>query len=210
MAVHTRPDLAYSVGKLSRYMSCPTADHLQLAYGVLRYVAGSVDVGITLGGKPNETLKGYCDADYAADKDSGKSTSGYVFTLHGGAISWSSRLQSVVAVSTTESEYLAAGAAVKEALWLTKLMSTLRVDVQPVDIFCDNMGTIAILKNPIASQRSKHIAVHHHFARERVARGEVAFHYIPTANQVADVMTYSRSEGAPGGACKALQSPPCC
>ena len=133
---------------------------------------------------------GYCDADFAADLDTRRSTTGYVFLLGGGAISWSSRRQQTVAASTCEAEYMAAAAAAKEALWLRKLSDDLQLGVTAaIPILADNQGAIQLLKNPISSARSKHIDVLYHFARERVARGEVAFRYVRTALNVADSLT---------------------
>ncbi|KAJ9532540.1 hypothetical protein QJQ45_010573 [Haematococcus lacustris] len=123
------------------------------------------------------------------DKDTARSTTGYVFTLHGAAISWSSRLQPTVAMSTAEAEYMAASGAVKEAVWLRKLMQDLGLPGTCVNIMCDNQAALQLLNNPMASARSKHISVHHHFARERAARGEVMFTYCSTSEMVADVMT---------------------
>ena len=187
IAVCSRPDITQAVGALSRYMAKPTTVHWNLARGVVQYLGTTVDYGITFGGGTG--LLGYCDSDFAGDKDTRRSTTGYVFVFNGGAISWSSRLQPTVAVSTAEAEYMSAGAAVKEALWLRKLMSDLQIPVSPVNILCDNQAALALLKNPITSARSKHIDVLHHFARERVARKEVEFSYCESAKMVADCMT---------------------
>jgi hypothetical protein len=184
----TRPDLAQAVGALARYMSQPTVDHWQVAKGVLRYVAGTADHGIVYS-REASGLVGFCDADFAGDIDSRRSTTGYAFCLFGGAISWNSRLQPTVAVSTVEAEYMSAAAAVKEALWLGRLLAELGVSVQPLRVYCDNQGAIKLLKHPIASQRSKHIDVLYHFAREKVMSGEVEFVYISTADMVADIFT---------------------
>jgi hypothetical protein len=104
-------------------------------------------------------------------------------------VSWSSRLQPTVAASTTEAEYMAAAHAVKEALWLRKLMTDLDRPNSSIKIFCDNQATIALLNNPVTSARSKHIDVLHHFARERVPRKEVTFTYCKSVDNVADCMT---------------------
>jgi hypothetical protein len=114
--VCTHPDIAQAVGVLAHYMAAPTIVHWEVALGVVRYLVGTADYGLTFGGS-SETLVGYCDADYAGDLDSKRSTTGYVFLMFGGAMSWSSRLQPTVAVSTVEAEYLSAGQAMKEALW---------------------------------------------------------------------------------------------
>ena len=127
LSICTRPDIAQAVGALARYMAHPTIDHWTAAKIVLRYLAGTPNVGITFGaGTPG--LLTFCDADYAGDIDTRRSTSGYVFILNGGAISWASRLQPNVAASTTESEYIAA--AIKEGLWLRKLFQDLGLNHQ--------------------------------------------------------------------------------
>ena len=184
----TRPDIAQAVGALARYMAVPTTAHWTAAKTVVRYLAGTPDMGITFGASA-PSLQAYCDADYAGDTDSRKSTTGYVFILNGGAISWASRLQPTVASSTTEAEYIAAATTVKEALWLRKLLPALGLTPGTIPIQADNQGSMKLLKNPITSNRSKHIDVAHHFARECVARGEVSFTYIPTADMVADALT---------------------
>ncbi len=188
LSVCTRPDIAQSVGALARYSSAPKTPHWRAAKGVLRYLAGTPALGITFGAG-QRGLQGYADADYAGDHDTRRSTTGYVFTLHGGAIAWSSRLQPTVAASTTEAEYMAASYATKEALWLKKLMADLHVPVQAVKIAGDNQGALKLVKHPIASVRSKHIDVMHHFVRERVARGEVRFDFLQTGAMIADCLT---------------------
>ena len=192
LSVCTRPDISQAVGALSRYMATPTEAHWQAAKAVVRYIAGTTDCGITFNKRSG--LLAYCDADFAGDLDSRRSTTGYVFTLSGGIISWSSRLQPTVAASTTEAEYMAAAAAVKEALWLRVLMADFGKPIETLLINCDNQGAIRLLKNPIASARSKHIDVIYHFARERVARKEVAFQYCRTDENIADIMTKALPE----------------
>lgn len=194
LSVTSRPDIAYTVGALSRYMAKPTMQHWQAAKGLLRYLAGTANYGITFGAAADASLKAYCDADYAGDVDTRRSTTGYVFVLNGGAISWSSKRQQTVAASTTEAEYMAAAAAVKEGLWLRKLLASLDLGIGTVTIMADNQSAIKLLKNPISSVRSKHIDVMHHFARERVQRQEVAFRYTQTANMLADMLTKPVSE----------------
>ncbi|KAJ9529713.1 hypothetical protein QJQ45_014482 [Haematococcus lacustris] len=183
----TRPDITYAVGALARYMSAPTQQHWTAARAILSYLKGTADQGLVFG--EASELQGYCDADYAGDKDTARSTTGYVFAMNGAAISWSSRLQPTVAMSTAEAEYMAASSAVKEGLWLRKLMQDLQLPGDCTSILCDNQAALQLLHNPIASARAKHINVHHHFARERVARGEVSFSYCSTASMVADIMT---------------------
>ncbi|KAJ9529095.1 hypothetical protein QJQ45_007775 [Haematococcus lacustris] len=183
----TRPDIAFAVGALARHMSAPTKQHWLAVCSVLCYLKGTADQGLLFGGVSG--LQGFSDADYAGDKDTARSTTGYIFTLNGGAISWSSRLQPTVAMSTAEAEYMAASSAAKEALWLRKLMRDLQLDASCVHLGCDNQAAIQLLHNPMATSRAKHIDVHHHFVRERISRGEVAFHYCHTSSMLADILT---------------------
>jgi hypothetical protein len=188
LATTVRPDISYPVGVLSKYMSCPTVTHWKAARGVLRYLAGTSRVGITYGAAP-AVLHGYCDADYGREVDTRRSTTGYVYTIAGGAFSWSSKRQPTVAASTTEAEYMAASAAAKEALWLRKLLAEMGEPVGTVSVSCDSNGALALLHNPVTSERSKHIDVHHHFVRERVALGQVCCRYVNPAVNPADMFT---------------------
>lgn len=188
LTVTTRPDIAFPVGVLSRFMAKPTKEHWHAAKAVLRYLSDSASFGITFHGT-DTALIGFCDADYAADTDTRKSTTGFVFIFNGGAITWSSKRQPTVAASTTEAEYMAAASATKEALWLRKLLFDLRVNTGPLEIFSDNQGALKLLRNPISSLRTKHIDVAHHFARERIMRGEVSFNFVATTKMIADAFT---------------------
>lgn len=168
----------------------------RLRKGVRRYLVSTARYGLVYGqGSTAAGVLGYCDSDYAGCPDSARSTTGYVFTLGGAAVSWQSRLQPTVAASTQEAEYMAAAAAVKEALWLRQLLQyDFEVDVGALHLRCDNQAALQLLKNPVISQRSKHISVHYHLTRERVAMGEVEFSYVESARNVADCMTKALPE----------------
>ncbi|KAJ9531333.1 hypothetical protein QJQ45_006779 [Haematococcus lacustris] len=153
------------------------------ATGLLRYLKRTAAWGLVYSSSNSSQLQGYADADYAGDPDSMRSTSGTVFVLNGAAISWRSQLQ------TTEAETQAAAAATKEALFLRKVLHHLGASCDPIPIFCDNQGAVALIKNPVESSRSRHIAVAHHLARERQARGEVVFTHCPSTEMVADALT---------------------
>ncbi len=185
----SRPDIAYAAGVLARFLAQPTTTHWTAAKGVARYIAGTANAGLVYGGDSRLIMEGYCDADYAGDPDTRRSTTGYVFLMGGAAISWSSKRQPIVTASTMEAEYVAAAAAVKEALWLRKLRADLRLSTEPPTINGDNQSTLKLLRNPIATQRSKHIDVAYKFARERVARGELAFKYVNSSDMLADCLT---------------------
>lgn len=188
-AVSTRPDISLSVGVLSRFMADPKEEHWLAAKGVVRYLAGTADKGIVYSAGSNRALHGYGDADHGGCEDTRRSTTGYVFLHAGGAISWSSKRQPTVSTSTGEAEYVAAGAATKEALWLRHLSRVLQLGADCVTLFADNQSAIMMINNPVVSARTKHIDIAHHFVRERVARGEVKFHHCRTEDMVADCLT---------------------
>jgi hypothetical protein len=191
LSICSRPDIAQAVGVLTRYMAKPAETHWTAALQVLRYLTGTRHDGITYGLNPDDII-GYCDADFAGDLDTRRSTTGYIFRMFGGAISWSSRLQVTVAASTTEAEYMAASAACKEALWLRSMYKELGMNSVKVDtmlVYGDNQAALKILKNAIVSQRSKHIDVMYHFTRQHIERGVIEFQYIRTDSMVADCLT---------------------
>ncbi|KAJ9507247.1 hypothetical protein QJQ45_006215 [Haematococcus lacustris] len=185
----TRPDIAFAVGQLSRFMQAPTQQHQQVAFGLLRYLKRTAEMGLVYSRSSSPQLQGYVDADYAGDPDSMRSTTGSVFVLNGAAVTWRSKLQTTVAASTTEAEYQAAAAGTKEALFLRKLLHELDAGCDPIPILCDNQGAVALIKNPVESHRSRHTAVAHHISRERMVRGEVVFSHCPSAEMVADALT---------------------
>lgn len=189
LAVYTRPDLSKAVNSLARYISCPTIAHWQAALGIVRYLAGTTDLGIFYQRSDVSILHGYCDSDFAADVDTRRSTTAFAFILHGGAVSWGSLTQKTVAASTVEAEFMAISAAVKEALWLQKLMRSLGQEIMPLQIYSDSQGAIALAKGEAISARSKHIAVHYFFSRDRISRGEISLDYVSTGEMAADVLT---------------------
>ncbi|GIL42120.1 hypothetical protein Vafri_142 [Volvox africanus] len=139
-------------------------------------------------------MAGYSDSDWAGDPATRRSTTGYVFTLGGAAISWNSQLQRTVAASSVEAEYQATSAAVREALWLRKLAGELGLGSDAIEIRTDSQGAMSLGNNPITSARSKHIDVQHNLVRERVSRREVALSYCSTEDMVADVLTKALGE----------------
>jgi hypothetical protein len=167
---------------------------MQAALGVLRYLSGTSTLGLKYGpssssADTDRAITGFCDSDYANCVNTRRSVTGFEFGYKGTAISWQSKLQPTVARSTTEAEYMAAAAAIAEALWLKKLFAEFGVPARPMLIFSDSQGALAVLKNPGGSGRTKHIDVMHHFARERVMRGDVTMEYISTDRNVADILT---------------------
>ena len=186
--VATRPDLGYAVGALCRYMSNPSPSHWCAAKRVLRYLAGTIHHALTYG-RGNMELVGYTDADFAAPPTR-HSTSGYLFILNGGAVSWASKRQKSVATSTTEAEYMALALGTKEAIWLRRLLGELgMVSYSPTLLLVDNQSCIKLAKNPENHQLTKHIDTQYHFIREEVERQIVRVEFCPTKAMAADFLT---------------------
>jgi hypothetical protein len=144
---------------------------------------------LCLGGK-DVSLRGYCDADWGGDANERRSTTGYVFFVGVGAISWNCKRQPTIALSTMEAEYMATSQCTKEAIWLKKLMADVGlVQVGATTIMCDNQGCIALAKNPTHHSHTKHIDIQHHFIREKLESGEIGLKYCATQDMVADVLT---------------------
>jgi hypothetical protein len=162
----TRPDIAYAIGKLSKFCNNPGPEHWTAAKRVLRYLKGTKHYGIKYTGTSGyPTLEGYADADWAGNKENSKSTSGYVFLLAGGAISWRSRLQTLVALSSTEAEYVALAEAGQETQWLRQMLEDLNFpQTEPTRMWQDNQGCIALVKGQ-GSSRTKHINIKYHYAQ---------------------------------------------
>ena len=165
----TRPDIAYAVSTIAKFCHQPTEMHMRAAKHVLRYLKQTRDLNFTYVKESPEAIIGYSDADSAGDVQDRCSTSGNVFLLGGGAITWSSRKQSSVALSTVEAEYMALSVATLEAVWLRHLQEELRVtETGPTLIYEDNQGAISMAKNPVFHMRTKHVQIRYHFVREAV------------------------------------------
>ncbi|KAG8472744.1 hypothetical protein CXB51_034629 [Gossypium anomalum] len=157
---------------------------------ILRYLRGTTDVCLQFG-RTEDGVIGYVDADFAGDLDRRRSLTGYVFTIGGCAISWKATLQTTVALSTTEAEYMAITEACKEAIWLKGLFSELNEDLQISTVFCDSQSAIFLTKDQMFHERTKHIDVRYHFVRDIIARGDIVVSKISTHENPADMMTKS-------------------
>ncbi|KAH9740957.1 hypothetical protein KPL70_002426 [Citrus sinensis] len=184
----TRPDIAQAVGAISRYMANPGGEHWIAVKRIMRYIRRTSDVALCYGGL-KFTVRGYVDSDFAGDLDKIKSTTGYVFTLAGAAVSWVLKLQTIVALSTTEAEYMAATQACKEAIWIQRLLEELGHKQQKIRVFCDSQSALHIARNRSFHSRTKHIGVQYHFVREVVEDRSVDLQKIHTKENLADVLT---------------------
>lgn len=136
------------------------------------------------------TLSGYTDSDWAGSVDDRKSTAGYVFSLGSGAITWASKKQQAVALSSTEAEYRGAVKASCEAVWLRRMLADMHVSqAGPTPLFCDNQGVLKLAKNPVFHERTKHVETHCHYIRQLVEDGSIQLLYVPTTEQPADIFT---------------------
>jgi len=185
----TRPDLAHSIQQISQHNQKPTISHLKAARQGLRYLNGTRETGITYHGDQGLKLEAWSDASWGAEEGR-ESVSGFVFTLAGGAVSWSSKKQSSVALSSTESEYMALLHALKEQIWIKRLLSEMgyNIDNQNV-LYTDSQSAIALAQNPEHHARTKHIDIQYHFVRNCVEDGSLKLEYCSTENMVADGLT---------------------
>ena len=189
-ACATRPDIAQAVGAVAKFCSKPTEAHLTAVKRILKYLKGSASLALKYQKLEANPLIGYCDADWAGDRDDRHSTSGTIFLMAGGPISWFSKKQAIVALSTSEAEYVALCAATQEAVWLRRLLADLKVTTSgPTLLMEDNQGAIAISKNPTVHARTKHIDIRYHYVREAVQDGIIDLRYCPTDQMIADLMT---------------------
>ena len=190
LSIGTRPDITYAVSNLARYCARPTKEHWLAIKRIIRYLIGTLDCGLFYCKDGSKKCIGFSDADWGGDINDRKSTSGYLFQISGAAVSWRSKKQTCVALSTAEAEYMALASAAQEAIWLRQLTADLN-SRQPgaTIIFEDNQSAISMAKNPQFHGRTKHIGIKYHFIREQVNSGTVELRYCCTGEMVADMLT---------------------
>ncbi|CAM8991569.1 unnamed protein product [Rhodiola kirilowii] len=186
----SRPDLMFAVSKLSRYMAMPSEQHMHAAKKVLRYLKGTTSLGLLYKKGDEKELIAFTDSDYAGDVDDRRSTSGYAFILSGAVVAWTSKKQPVVALSTTEAEFIAAALCACQCVWMRNILEQFGLPQrQGTIIMCDNSSTIKLCKNPVLHGRSKHIDIKFHFLRDLTKSGAVQLSYCKSEYQIADIMT---------------------
>eukprot|EP00253_Pinus_taeda_P031084 PITA_31084 len=170
----TRPDIMHAVSLISRFMERPKETHWPAAKRILRYVNGTKGFGILYSSSETFRLTGYTESDWAGSVDDRKSTSGYVFHMGSRAISWASKKQPVVALSTAEVEYVATTTAACQAVWLRRVLRDLCHEQENgTTIYCDSSSAITLSKNSVFHKRTKHIDTKFHFIRELFNNGEI-------------------------------------
>jgi len=192
-ATGTRPDIAQALSILSKYSREPRSQHWQAVKRVFRYLRSTTDYGLLYRKIENPKVVCYSDADWAGDQDNRKSTSGMVTFLTSGPISFRAQQQSVVALSTTEAEYIAASEAVKDLIWIQRFVKELKLDVAKSLLLCDNESALKLIRNPEFHQRTKHIEIRFHFIREKFEEGKFDLEHICSKDQRADVFTKALS-----------------
>jgi hypothetical protein len=188
-ATLTRPDIAFSIGYLSRFLKNFNEDCWITAKKILRYLKESIDVELILDGNKELRLNCFADADWGQDVNDRKSISGSIFLLGGTPIYWKSKKQQTVALSSTEAEYLSLSNCVTDGLWISTLMSELGLKEEILNVYLDNQGAIAIAKNLEGLGRAKHIDIKHHFIKDLVEKGLLSLEYVASEHQMADFLT---------------------
>jgi hypothetical protein len=184
----TRPDVSFAVNRLSQHLRDPSAAHWHAGFRILNYLVSTKDLKLKLGG--NLSLSGYSDSDWAEDRDDRHSTSAYTYRVGDGAISWKSRKQATVSLSSTKAEYKALSDSCKEGLWLQHLLTELRLRPDTaIPLHVDNEGAEALAKNPEHHTRTKHIHARYHFIRECVQDNAITLLHVSTKEMLADMLT---------------------
>ncbi|XP_031258742.1 secreted RxLR effector protein 161-like [Pistacia vera] len=190
----TRPDISFTVNKLSQFLQVPTELQWQASKRVLRYIKGTRTISHGLQAAAKFSLECYADADWGGNLEDRRSTSGYCVYLGPNLIQWSSRKQKVIALSSTKAEYRALVHTVTEVAWLESMFHELGLNFHTIPvIWCDNVSVGALASNPVFHARTKHIEIDAHYIREQVLAKKVAIQYVPSKLQIADVLTKTLS-----------------
>ncbi|GJU93015.1 retrovirus-related pol polyprotein from transposon TNT 1-94 [Tanacetum coccineum] len=185
----SRPDIMFSVCLCARFQEAPKTSHLEAVKRIFRYIKGTTHLGLWYPkGTGIETVV-YADSDHAGDYVDRKSTSGICTFVGCCLTSWFSKKQTALAISTTEAEYVSAGKACQQALWMKQALIDYDVRLDDVPIMCDNKGAIDLSKNPVQHSRTKHIEIRHHFLRDNVQKGHISIEKVPSADNIADILT---------------------
>lgn len=183
-----RPDISFAVNDVSRFNSNYRLAHWKAVKRIMRYLKGTNDYKLKYENCDDE-LHGYCDSDWASDIDKRRSCTGFLFKMSGGAITWSSKRQPTIALSTTEAEYMAMTSAIQEALWLKQLANEVHYQIKNINIFCDNQGAIKLAESDAFRPRTKHIDIKYHFIRKYIEDSIINIKYISTEDMLADNLT---------------------
>ncbi|XP_019253924.1 PREDICTED: uncharacterized protein LOC109232620 [Nicotiana attenuata] len=187
---HTRPDISFSVQHLSQFLQKPQVPHMMAAIHVLRYLLNDPAQGILLSSFDDFSLVGFSDSDWGSCAISRTSVSGFYISLGGSPVSWKSKKQPTISLSSTEAEYRALRKLATEVSWLVRLLGDLGLVISyPVPVYCDSQAALHIAKNPVFHERTKHIEIDCHYVRECITAGLLTLHFVSSSGQLADIMT---------------------
>ena len=185
----THPDIAQAVIKMLQFSSNPSKEHLQKALYIVQYLVGTKNLCIKYDGTSKAGFVAYSDIDWAGDHKTHRSTSGYAIFLGDGIVSWLSRRQCEIMLSSTKAEYVGMTEVAKQISWVRNLLFELKFKLPTVPLYVDNQGAIFLASNPAQEGCTKHIEILEHYIRECVHDGKIKLDYIPTNDQVADTFT---------------------
>ena len=192
--IASRPDIMFSVCLYARFQACPKKSHLITLNRISRYLIGTQNLGLWYPKKSSLELIGFFDVDYASSKIDRKNTNGTCQFFGHILVSWSSKTQNSVALSTAETKYIFVGNCCAQISWIKQQLSDFGVSKNSVPIFCDNTSAINITKNPVQYSRIKHIEIRHHFSRHQALKRDISIEFIDTHNQLANIFTKPLSE----------------
>ena len=185
----SRSDTMFSVCMCARFQAAPRECHLTIVKWILRYLKYTPNIGLWYPKRTHFDLVGFSDSNYAGCKVDRKSTSGGCQFLGRSLVSWSSKKQNSVALSTAEAEYISAGSCCAQLLWMKQTLLDFGVKFDEILLLCDNESAVKIATNPVQHSRTKHINIRHHFLRDHVNKGDIKIDGIGTDNQLADIFT---------------------
>jgi hypothetical protein len=185
----SRPDIMFSVCMCARFQTAPKECHLTAVKRIMRYLKCTPNIGLWYPKGAQFELVGYSDSDYAGCKIDRKSTSGGCQLLGCSLVSWSSKKQNSMALSTAEAEYISVGSCCAQLLWMKQTLLDYGIDFKYILLLCDNESAIKIANNPVQHSRTKHIDIRHHFLRDHVSKGDIKIDGIGTNDQLADIFT---------------------
>jgi hypothetical protein len=185
----SRSDVMFSVCMCARFQASPRESHLKATKRILRYLKHTQDVGLWYLKSANFELIGYSDSDYAGDKVERRSTLGTCQLLGRSLVSWSSKKQNSISLSTTKVEYVTAGSCCAQILWMKATLKNFGIKFKQVPLLCGNESVVKLTNNPVQHQRTKHIDVRHHFIRDHQQKGDICIESVGTNDQLADIFT---------------------
>jgi len=186
---HTRPDISFAVSTMSQFMNCPTEEHMEAVYRILRYLKMTSGQGLFFQRSANMGIEIFTDADWEGSVTNRRLTSGYCTFVWGNPVTWRSKKQPVVSRSSVEAGFRALSQGICEGIWLKRVLHEIGIlNSDPIKVLCDNQSAISITKNPVHHDRTKHVGIDRHFIKENIENGTISLRYTPN-QQTTDILT---------------------